>query len=248
MIAKKYYDMSEPEKIANTVLLMGSDCVPIYEQFEFDETKPDKKKSLDNVLTMFTNHFEPVKNLIYERMKFNSIVQGDMPIHQFIIKLQSQADVCEYGTMKNELVRDRIVVGVKDKRLREYLIDIDDLDLAKCIQKAKQFVTHHEQSEKLAGSSSDPNLDAIRTQPSKPGVNRSSEPKPSNQKGLWKNCWYCKYGPHSRETCPARNAVCNACKLRGHWAKSKICKGKRFRSANEVTDEVEGLFLGSESE
>jgi hypothetical protein len=59
---------------------------------------------------------------------------------------------------------------------------------------------------------------------------------------------YCKYGPHNRENCPAKNALCNACKMRGHWAKSKVCKGRKPSSANEVNEDIEGLFLGSESE
>lgn len=113
--------MAEEENIASTLLLMGPESVPICEQFQFDENVEIKEKTLNNI--PFGGHFEPVKNAIYERMKFNRIVQGDLPIHQltYIINLQTQANVCEYGDMKDELVRDRIVVGVKDKRLREYL-------------------------------------------------------------------------------------------------------------------------------
>lgn len=248
-IAKKFSEMQENERIANTLLLMGADSVPIYEQFIFDETKDEAKETLDNVLLMFDKYFEPVKNIIYERVKFNSMVQGELPIHQFIIKLQSQADVCDYGDKKNELVRDRIVVGVRDKRLREYLIDLEDLDLQKCILKSKQFVSHHEQSDRLAGNSTDCNMDLIRQQSYRPSTNSRDENKQKGSaKVLWKNCLYCKYGPHAKESCPARNALCNVCKMRGHWAKSKACKGKRASSTHEVTDDVEGLFLGSESD
>ena len=246
-IAKKFSEMPEEEKIANTLLLMGSESVPIYEQFTFVDTVEDQKKTLVNVLAMFDKYFEPVKNIIYERVKFNSIVQGDLPIHQFIIKLQSQADVCDYGTKKDELVRDRIVVGVRDKRLREYLIDLEDLDLQKCILKSKQFISHHEQSERLAGNTNDCNLDVIRQQNYRAGPREENKQKGSS-KTLWKNCAFCKYGPHAKESCPARNALCNVCKMRGHWAKSKACKGRRASSNNEVTEDVEGLFLGSESE
>ena len=251
-IAKKFSEMSEEVKIANTLLLMGSESVPIYEQFQFSTTDETETKTLDNVLAMFDKHFEPVKNLIYERMKFNSIVQGELPIHQFIIKLQTQADVCEYGAMKDELVRDRIVVGVSDKKLREYLIDLEDLNLQRCIQKAKQFVSHHEQSEQLASSSSasgESNLDVVKSQNNRSsGSNFRPWENKQTEKKLWKNCMFCKYGPHNRDNCPARNALCNVCKERGHWAKSRACKGKKTKSANEVTEKVEGLFLGSESD
>ena len=38
MVAKKFDKMGEEEKIANALLLMGSESVPIYEQFVFGET------------------------------------------------------------------------------------------------------------------------------------------------------------------------------------------------------------------
>ena len=43
-IAKKFSDMPQEEQIANTLLLMGSESVPIYQQFTFDESKEDKKR------------------------------------------------------------------------------------------------------------------------------------------------------------------------------------------------------------
>lgn len=67
-------------------------------------------------------------------------------------------------------------------------------------------------------------------------------------------CQYCGKEPHSRESCPAQKSVCHVCKLRGHWARTKVCKGKRkgYAPSDEVTEEMEdevgGLFLGSDSE
>lgn len=148
-------------------------------------------------------------------------------------------------------MRDRIVVAVKDTSLRGSLVDLEDLDLQKCISKAEQFISHHEQSEKLVGvgASTEENLDEVisrfqngRTMPSS---RSSASNKPSNGKILWKNCLYCRYGPHSRDNCPARNSLCNTCKMRGNWARSKICNRKKVESTNELAEE---LFLGSESE
>ena len=69
--------------------------------------KKDKQKTLGNVLRMFEEHCEPVKNIICERIKFNSLRQGELSIHQSITALQSQADVCNYGEMRNKLVRGK---------------------------------------------------------------------------------------------------------------------------------------------
>ena len=64
-VAKAYSKMeSEDIKIANMLLLMGRDCVPIYDQFTFSTTVETQKKTLENVIKMFDDHFEPVKNII----------------------------------------------------------------------------------------------------------------------------------------------------------------------------------------
>ena len=65
--------MREEEQIANLLVLMGPESVPIYSQFEFDEAVDTRKKTLRNVISMFDKHFEPVKNVIHGRVKFNSI-------------------------------------------------------------------------------------------------------------------------------------------------------------------------------
>ena len=56
-IAKQYSKMSEEEKVANLLLLMGSDSVKIYDQFTFDESKNETKKTLDNVVKFFACTF-----------------------------------------------------------------------------------------------------------------------------------------------------------------------------------------------
>ena len=165
-VAKKYSDMSDEEQISNMLVQMGNESVPIYAQFVYCESKEARKKTLTNTIRMFDKYFEPVKNVIYERAKFNTMRQGEKSIHQFIVELQNQADQCDYGTMKSDLIRDRIVVGVKDKKLREYLMDIDDLDLNKCIQKSKQWVSNHQQTSKFEYSD-DENVDAVSSRPEK---------------------------------------------------------------------------------
>ena len=90
--------------------------------------------------------------MIHERLLFNQMVQDSSEsIHAFVVRLQTQSENCEYGDMRPELVRDRIVVGVRDSELRKYLIDTENLTLELFIQKAKQFISHQSQAEKIRG-------------------------------------------------------------------------------------------------
>lgn len=249
-VAKKIAGMdTEEEKIANLMLLMGPECVPIFEQFTFHATEEGRTKTLTNVVAMFDGHFEPAKNVIFERVKFNSLRQGGRPVHQFITELQRQAGYCEYGEMKDDLVRDRIVVGVDDSKLREYLIDLDELTLAKCIQKSKQYVSHHEQAAKLDSWNED-SVESLSSQRKSQVPTRRGESGRSVGQDAVSKCFFCGRGHQG--LCPARKSTCHICKRTGHWAGSRACKAKKRHMAHAVTEEecgdmLDGLFLGDDS-
>ena len=62
------------------------------------------------------------RNTIYERAMFNSHTQGENEsMDEFIANLYRLAENCGYGSLHDELVRDRIVVGIKDAKLSEKL-------------------------------------------------------------------------------------------------------------------------------
>ena len=160
--------MAEEEQVANLLLLMGPDSVGIYNQFTFNKDQDDTEKTLANVIRFFDSHFEPVKKVIYEQVKFNYMRQGNLSIHQFITEVQTQADNCYCGGMREQLIRDRIVVGVRDQKLQEYLINLEDLTLLKAIQKAKQYVDHHSSNLKVEGhASASDNVDEVRARSTK---------------------------------------------------------------------------------
>ena len=75
----------------------------------------------DARLREFDSYFEPVRNVIFERSLFNKLIQEEsQSLDDFINAVQTQGDKCEYlPQMKDELIRDRIVVGVEDSKLRQ---------------------------------------------------------------------------------------------------------------------------------
>lgn len=248
-IAKKLGAMTSEEQICNMLVQMGPDSVQIYEQFKYDEDKEAEKKNLANTITFFDAYFEPVKNVIFERAKFNCMKQGELSIHQFIVSLQQQATYCDYGTVKDDLVRDRVVVGVRDQKLREYLIDLDDLDLAKCIQKAKQYTSNHGQASQFREGEKD-NLDVVVGQKQRRFQSVKPELRPSGGR-LQSPCFLCGKLFHRNNACPAKETTCKVCNVKGHWARSRACKRGKQAPTHElcesgVEDEMEGLFLESD--
>ena len=59
-------------------------------------------------------------------------------IEQFIASLYSLAELCEFGALKDELIRDRIVVGIRDKALSEWMQVDPNLTLDKAKWEVRQ--------------------------------------------------------------------------------------------------------------
>ncbi|KAG7482509.1 hypothetical protein JOB18_022706 [Solea senegalensis] len=91
----------------------------------------DYKKKYDTVKTAFEQHYVGKHNVIFERAQFNSRRQQDgESAESFITSVHKLAENCGFGVLKEELVRDRIVVGIRDKRLSEQLQMDSELTLA----------------------------------------------------------------------------------------------------------------------
>ena len=70
----------------------------------------------------FDNYFQVRKNVIFERARFNKRNQlSDEPVEEFISEIHRLADRCDFKNMKDELIRDRLVVGIRDNVLSERL-------------------------------------------------------------------------------------------------------------------------------
>ena len=77
-------------------------------------------KKYDTVKETFDNHFMKKKNTIYERAKFNSRRHEESkPVDVFITALYNLAKKCEYKSLHDEMIPDRIVVRIADQALSE---------------------------------------------------------------------------------------------------------------------------------
>ena len=103
----------EAIQVALLLHIMGEEAIEVYNSFTW-ATATDKNK-YDNVMKQFEDFCSPKKNVVLEQFNFNKAVQdGNRDFDHFIIKLRTLADTCEYGTLKENLIHDRIVIGIKD--------------------------------------------------------------------------------------------------------------------------------------
>ena len=100
-------------------LLMDNEADDILSSFKLT---PEDKAKYDVVKEKFEGYFVKRRNVIFERAKFNQRRQEPgKPIDNFITLLHCLSEHCDYGELCEQMIRDRIVVGIQDISLSEKL-------------------------------------------------------------------------------------------------------------------------------
>lgn len=173
----------------------------------------------------FQLFFVVKKNIVYERARFNMRKQdANETVDAFVTALCALAEHCNYGTLRDELIRDRIVVGLADTRLSERMQMEKDLDLEKAINMARQSEDIKKQQNTLRSKVSGvKQTDASSVD----GVFRGRQHKDKakfktktygvmQHNGQRKTptcsrCYKCGGTAHPKQECPANNAKCHSC-------------------------------------
>ena len=148
----------------------------------------DDAKQYELVKNRFESHFIVKRNIIFERAKFNHRSQQEgESVETFITDLHCLAEHCEFGVLKDELIRDKIVVGLKDKKLSEKLQLDSKLTLEKAVTQARQSEAVKKQQGILQGTQPDPpsaNVDQISKKRGKGVKGKDQKDKPARNSKL----------------------------------------------------------------
>ena len=108
------------ESQGNTMLYsMGEKFDDILQSFCLSE---EELKKYEMVVAKFQKHFISRRNVIFERAKFNSQKQEEGEnVDLFITALYGPAERYGFGSLHNELIHDRIVVGIRDIALCRWI-------------------------------------------------------------------------------------------------------------------------------
>ena len=129
-------EKSEESQVNTLVYSMGDTADDILLSFSLTAAE---LKVYDTVKEKFDGYFTKKKNTIYERARFNSRKQDDgEPVEAFITSLHKLAAKCEYGDLRDQMIRDRIVVGIRNHALSEKMQLDETLDLAKATKMARE--------------------------------------------------------------------------------------------------------------
>lgn len=132
MIYYKACQLDKKERDVQTSILLhviGEKCREVYEQF------PEELAiSVDSLLKKFDDFFTPKKNLTIERHKFFTRNQQEHEtVDQYAFDLNKLATSCEFEKLKDDLIKDRLICGLREDTLRERLLRVPDLTLKKTL-------------------------------------------------------------------------------------------------------------------
>ncbi|TWW58965.1 hypothetical protein D4764_06G0004950 [Takifugu flavidus] len=213
----------------------------------------EDKKKYKPVKEAFDKYFICKHNVIYERCRFNKRSQepGESA-ESFISAVYKLAEHCNYGAMQEEMIRDRLVVGIRYQGLSESLQMDSELTLAKAVLKIRQHEEIKKQQPTVRDTGgpdhNEANVDMMKYKKKFQKHTKGAQGKGSrNHEKEQRGCGRCGKTPsHSLTNCAARDAECRKCHKKGHYA--ALCKTKPS-SVHEIQEEeeVETVFLGSVS-
>ena len=83
---------------------------------------------------LLETHFNPMKNIPYERSKFRGISQGEDSFEKFILKLRQQGALCDYGLFLSERIAEQIFDKANSNTLREQILQKKMRELTEIVE------------------------------------------------------------------------------------------------------------------
>lgn len=185
-----------------------------------------------------------VHNIIYERAKFNKRCQEvGASADNFITAVHKLAEHWKYGCLREEMIRDKIVVGIRDEKLSEKLQLNPKLDLATAIVQGRQHedVKMQQVIVRAAESQSyNSKRQANRKKPAQCGS--YTQHQPALAKPI--QCGRCGKTPkHSWTECPAKDVECRKCHKKGHFV--NVCRS--IQKLDSIEEDGAAAYLGAVS-
>ena len=141
-LATELTEKPEAVQVATLLTVIGEEARDVFPTFTGWAKAGDARK-IGPVLAKFANYCQPRKNIPFERYKFNRRTQeAGKSYDQYRTALRKLAEGCAFETITpDEIIRDRLVFGIRDDKVRERLLREANLTLTKTDEIARAAET-----------------------------------------------------------------------------------------------------------
>ena len=219
-VANKIEDAAQ--KRAIFITLIGNDAYSLLRSL-LSPVKPNTKTYTELVTTL-TDHLKPKPVIIAERYKFYERIQNtDESISEFIAALRKLSIKCEFREFLNEALRDKLVCGLRNGKVRKRLLIEKDLTLDKAIEISKSLGGVEIEFREMEKST------AVEVK-----TETAFQMKRSEVKSKTKKCYRCDDESHLANQCRYISTVCSFCKGPGHI--SRACRKRKKKVQTEKSN------------
>ena len=151
LVATECDEKADKIKVAVLLSCIGIRGREIYDKLEFDFE--EQKNDLNAVLKKFEEYKPHNKDTAVYRQKFFKCRQHTgQSFGSYVKKLQKVADYCDFGHLRDSLVKDTLVTGVKDAKLKEKMLRDTNMSLSRAIQVGLLFWMREASSKRVGQS------------------------------------------------------------------------------------------------
>jgi len=247
--------------------VMGKECLQIFLNLKLDAEQQGNVKACIQALEAY---FKLKRNVVYEQYHFNMCTQlPEETIDSFVNRLRKVASTCQFGTLTEELIRDRLVIDLKDHSTKLRLLKEESLDLNKALNICRSNEAACQQLEamkpderkateevRVVKDHNDKDRHKHRTKPRVPHNGKKktrSDKKRQDDMAKQKNyqCFNCgSKQKHKLESCTAFGKVCKACNKRNHF--TSVCRSvsrtSQVKQMASISDSSEAETSETESD
>ena len=235
-IIAKLNTQEEPYRVALFLHTLGDEALKVFNGFKFET--PEANRTVGEIIEQFEKFAVGETNETYERYVFNSRTQGETESFEtFLAAVRSLSKTCNYcdGCI-DSIIRDRIVLGIRDPETQTALLKERKLTLPNCIDLCKAAENATSQGKALRPEK------VNKVEEKVPAKNMKSR-RASGRKGQGtiKECKFCgREHPMRKEECPAWGKTCSACGRMNHFG--KMCSEKQQSQPKKTKKPVKRVY------
>ena len=208
-------------------------------------TESDRKKP-DKIIDLLGKYCLQDENIMFERHQFYQRRQNEgETVEHFITDLRTLARTCDFTEdgkdFANQMIRDRLVCGIRNDVVRQRLLAGENPSLSTCIKECRTAEATQTQATEMRTMLSaagrvklEPNDETcLRTTTS--STNRSAI---APERQIWR-CSHCNRR-HGKGRCPAFGQVCRNCGRQNHFAAACSQRAHAVLAGDDPMDTMVG--------